>query len=98
MLLLLAWASAWTVIAEKLVRLGILQARASKLFESVKAGLPVTNMAESFAKTSANDPSSALSAIVDEQSRSADLVFAEAQRNFLQDRVRRRGPGWLERD
>jgi len=35
----------------KLVRLAILQSRASKLFESVKAGLPVTDIAESFAKT-----------------------------------------------
>jgi biopolymer transport protein TolQ len=89
-LLLLASAWGWTVIAEKLVRLGVLQSRASKLFESVKAGLPVTDIAESFAKTSANDPLLQIyQAMVDEQARSADLIYTEGQRDSLQDRVHR---------
>ena len=89
-LLLLASAWGWTVIAEKLVRLAILQSRASKLFESVKAGLPVTDIAESFAKTSANDPLLQIyQAMVDEQARSADLIYTEGQRDSLQDRVHR---------
>jgi len=91
-LLILASAWGWIVIAEKLTRLSLLKRRSAKLITSVQAGLPVATIAESFAKESDNDPFvSVYKAMVEEHSRSADLVHSEAQRESLQDRVHRVG-------
>jgi len=91
-LLVLASAWGWIVIAEKLVRLSILKRRSGKLIASVQAGLPVSSLAESFSKESDSDPFvSVYKAMIDEHSRSSDLVHSEAQRESLQDRVHRVG-------
>src|SRR6516164_4878826 len=55
-ILILASAWGWAIILEKIIRLQILNRRAGKLIASVQAGLPVTTVAESFARASANDP------------------------------------------
>jgi len=91
-LLILASAWSWAVILEKLVRLHFLQRRAGKLITSIQEGLPVASVAESFEKASATDPFvTVYKAMVEEHSRSADLVFSESQRDSLQERVHRVG-------
>jgi biopolymer transport protein TolQ len=89
-LLILASAWSWAVTAEKLTRLHLLHKRANKLIESVQGGLPVTTVAEAFLQASPNDPLvQVYKAAVDEQARSAEYVFTEAQRDALQERVHR---------
>jgi biopolymer transport protein TolQ len=89
-LLIIASAWGWAVIAEKLIRLRILHKRADRLIASIQGGLPVAAVAESFAAASEGDPLvQVYRAMVDEQARSADLVYTEAQRDSLQDRVHR---------
>lgn len=89
-LLIIASAWGWAVIAEKLIRLRILHKRADKLIASVQDGLPVAAVAESFSSASEDDPLvQVYRAMVDEQTRSADLLYTEAQRDSLQDRVHR---------
>ncbi|MEF3368094.1 MotA/TolQ/ExbB proton channel family protein [Methylocystis sp. 9N] len=89
-LLIIASAWGWAVIAEKLIRLGLLHRRATRLIDSIQGGLPVTAVAESFAQASPNDPFvQVYRAMVDEHARSADLVYTEAQRDSLQERVHR---------
>jgi biopolymer transport protein TolQ len=91
-ILVLASAWGWVVIFDKLIRLRILRKRAGKLIASVQAGLPVASVAESFGTVSATDPFvSVYTAMVEEHSRSADLVHSEAQRDSLQERVHRVG-------
>jgi biopolymer transport protein TolQ len=89
-LLILASAWGWTVIAEKLVRLAVLHRRAAKLVDSVQHGLPIATVAESFAEAPKNDPlAQVYKAMVEEYDRSRDFVQSEAQRDSLQDRVHR---------
>lgn len=89
-LLLIASAWGWVVIAEKLVRLFVLRRRAEKLVESIQLRLPLTEVAESFAAVSPNDPlTQVYRAMVDEYDRSSDLVGSEAQRDALLERVHR---------
>ena len=89
-LLLLASVWAWTVIAEKLIRLRVLHKRAAKLVESITDGLPVTHVADSFAEAPSNDPlAQTYQAMIDEYARSVDFINSEAQRESLQDRVHR---------
>ncbi|GLI92337.1 MotA/TolQ/ExbB proton channel family protein [Methylocystis echinoides] len=89
-LLIIASAWGWAVIAEKLFRLRILHKRADKLIASIQGGLPVAAVAHSFAEASPSDPLvQVYQAMVDEQNRSADLVYTESQRDSLQDRVHR---------
>jgi biopolymer transport protein TolQ len=89
-LLIIASAWGWAVIAEKLFRLRILHRRADKLIASIQGGLPVAAVAHSFAEASPSDPLvQVYQAMVDEQNRSADLVYTESQRDSLQDRVHR---------
>jgi biopolymer transport protein TolQ len=89
-LLILASAWGWAVIAEKLVRLAVLHRRAAKLIDSVQHSLPVATVAESFAEAPASDPlAQVYKAMVDEYDRSRDFVQSEAQRESLQDRVHR---------
>jgi biopolymer transport protein TolQ len=91
-ILIIASAWGWAVILDKLIRLSILRKRANKLIASVQAGLPVAAVAESFEKASATDPFvTVYKAMVEEHSRSADLVHSEAQRDSLQERVHRVG-------
>lgn len=91
-LLVLASAWGWAVILDKIVRLKILDRRASKLVASVQGGLPVASLAESFAAAKPDDPFVVVyKAMVDEHARSSDLVNTEAQRDGLQDRVHRVG-------
>jgi biopolymer transport protein TolQ len=91
-LLILASAWGWTVIAEKLIRLGVLHRRAAKLIESVQDGLPVASVAESFGAAKQDDPLvQVYRAMVDEHTRSTDLQQTEAQRDALQERVHRVG-------
>jgi biopolymer transport protein TolQ len=90
--LILASAWTWAVILDKLVRLHFLQKRAGKLISSIQEGLPVASVAESFENASESDPFvTVYKAMVEEHSRSADLVFSEAQRDSLQERVHRVG-------
>jgi biopolymer transport protein TolQ len=89
-LLIIASAWGWAVIAEKLIRLSILHRRAEKLVTSVQEGLPVATIAESFAAASPNDPLvQVYKAMVDEYDRSRDFVQSEGQRESLQERVHR---------
>jgi biopolymer transport protein TolQ len=89
-LLVLASAWGWAVILDKIVRLEILNRRASKLIASIQEGLPVTSLAESFAAAKPNDPFvTVYTAMVEEHARSADLVHTESQRDALQDRIHR---------
>jgi biopolymer transport protein TolQ len=89
-LLIIASAWGWAVIAEKIVRLRILHGRAAKLVDSIQSGLPVAYVAESFAAAPPGDPLvQVYNAMVDENVRSADLIYTEAQRDSLQDRVHR---------
>jgi biopolymer transport protein TolQ len=89
-LLIIASAWGWAVIAEKIIRLRILHGRAAKLVDSIQGGLPVAYVAESFAAAPPGDPLvQVYNAMVDENVRSADLVYTEAQRDSLQDRVHR---------
>ncbi|HTV32287.1 MAG TPA: MotA/TolQ/ExbB proton channel family protein [Methylocella sp.] len=91
-ILILASAWGWAIILEKIIRLSVLQKRATKLIASIQSGLPVTTVAESFAKASQKDPFvTVYKALVDENNRSVDLVHSEAQRESLQDRVHRVG-------
>jgi biopolymer transport protein TolQ len=90
MLLIIASAWGWAVIAEKIIRLRILHGRGAKLVDSIQGGLPVASVAESFAAAPHNDPLvQVYNAMVDENVRSADLIYTEAQRDSLQDRVHR---------
>ncbi len=89
-LLVIASAWGWAVILDKVVRLKILERRASRLVASIQEGLPVASLADSFATASPNDPFVLVyKAMVEEHARSADLVHTEAQRDGLQERVHR---------
>lgn len=91
-LLILASAWGWAVILDKLVRLHFLQKRAGTLIASIQAGLPVASVSESFEEAPATDPFvSVYKAMVEEHSRSAELVLSESQRDSLQERVHRVG-------
>lgn len=89
-LLIIASAWGWAVIAEKLIRLAILHRRAARLVESVQQSLPVASLAEGFAKAPSGDPLvQVYKAMVDEYDRSHDFVQTEAQRDALQERIHR---------
>jgi biopolymer transport protein TolQ len=89
-LLVLASAWGWGIIVDKLIRLSVLNRRATKLIAGVKSGLPVSTLAESFAGASEKDPFVAVyQAMVEENKRSADLIHTEAQTDSLQERVHR---------
>ncbi|HXY57763.1 MAG TPA: MotA/TolQ/ExbB proton channel family protein [Methylocystis sp.] len=91
-IVLLIAATAWGlgVTAEKLIRLAVVHRRATRLFDSIQHGLPVTHLAESFASESPNDPLVRVyKAMVDEYERSHDFAHTEAQRDALQERVHR---------
>jgi biopolymer transport protein TolQ len=91
-IVLLIAAAAWGlgVTAEKLIRLNILHRRASRLFDSIRPGVPVSSLAESFAAGPQNDPLvQVYQAMVDEYARSHDLAHSESQRDSLQERVHR---------
>jgi biopolymer transport protein TolQ len=89
-LLVLASAWGWAVIFDKLVRIHLLNARAAKLIKSVQRELPVASLAPAFADASPNDPLvQVYQAAVDEYARSADLIYTEAQREAVQERVHR---------
>ncbi len=91
-ILLLASAWGWAVIVDKLVRLYLLQKRADTLIASIQSGLPVTSVAESFEMASETDPFvTVYKAMVEENNRSAELVFSDSQRDSLQERVHRVG-------
>jgi biopolymer transport protein TolQ len=89
-ILVVASAWGWAVILDKLVRLQILQRRADKLVGSIKDGLPVSTVAQSFTDATGDDPFVAVYvAMVEEHARSVDLAHTEAQREALQERVHR---------
>jgi biopolymer transport protein TolQ len=89
-LLILASAWGWVVIVEKLIRLQVLRRRASSLLASVRQGLPVTTLNETFTKAPAGDPFVLVcKAMVEEYKRSAEIIFTEAQRESLHERVHR---------
>jgi biopolymer transport protein TolQ len=89
-LLVLASAWGWAVILDKEIRLKILNRRADKLIKSIQNDLPLSQVAPSFAEASANDPLvQVYRAASDEYNRSAELIFTEAQRDAVQERVHR---------
>jgi biopolymer transport protein TolQ len=89
-ILVLASAWGWVVIADKLVRLRVLHRRASHLTKSAQQGLPVTSLAECFTEASPKDPFVIVyKAMVEEHVRSAELMATEAQRESLQERIHR---------
>jgi biopolymer transport protein TolQ len=91
-ILIVASAWGWAVILEKLIRLHLLQKRAGQLIASIQSGLPVSTLAESFEKAPQTDPLvSVYRAMIEEHSRSADLVVSESQRDSLLERVHRVG-------
>lgn len=91
-LLILASAWGWTVIAEKLIRLGVLHRRAAKLIDSVQKELPVASIPDAFDAASPEDPLvQVYRAMVEENARSSDLQHSETQRDALQERVHRVG-------
>lgn len=89
-LLLLAAAWGWTIIIDKLVRISLLNRRATRLIASIGSGLPVNHVAESFVEASERDPLVRVyHTMVEENERSADLTQTEAQTDGLQERVHR---------
>jgi biopolymer transport protein TolQ len=89
-LLVLASAWGWGIIVDKLIRLSVLNRRATKLISGVKSGLPVSTLAESFSGASEKDPFVAVyQAMVEENKRSADFIHTDAQTDSLQERVHR---------
>jgi biopolymer transport protein TolQ len=89
-LLVLAAGWGWAVILDKEIRLSILQKRAGRLIKSIQKELPLTALAPAFAAASANDPLvQVYQAAADEFTRSADLIYTEAQRDAVQERVHR---------
>jgi biopolymer transport protein TolQ len=89
-LLIVASAWGWAIIAEKLIRLAVLHRRAARLVATVQDGLPVAHVAASFAAEPPNDPLvQVYKAMVDEYERSHDLAQTEGQRVSLQERVHR---------
>jgi biopolymer transport protein TolQ len=89
-LLVLAAGWGWAVILDKEIRLSILQKRAGRLIKSIQKELPLTALAPAFAAASPNDPLvQVYQAAADEYTRSADLIYTEAQRDAVQERVHR---------
>jgi biopolymer transport protein TolQ len=89
-LLVLASAWGWAVILDKEIRLKILNGRAQKLIASIQKELPLGQLAPSFGAASANDPLvQVYRAASEEYVRSSDLLFTEAQRDAVQERVHR---------
>ena len=93
-IVLLILAAAWElgVTAEKLIRLATLHRRASRLFDSIKNGLPVAHLAEGFVDAPRSDPLARVyRAMVEEYERSQELAQTNSQRGALQERVHRVG-------
>jgi biopolymer transport protein TolQ len=89
-LLVLASAWGWAVILDKEIRLSVLNSRAGRLIKSIQGELPLTQLAPDFAKTTSSDPLvQVYQAAVDEYLRSSDLIYTEAQRDAVQERVHR---------
>lgn len=87
-LLVLASAWGWAVILDKLIRVRLLNRRATKLIKSVQRDLPLASLSTAFENAPPNDPLvQVYQAAVDEYSRSTDLVFTDAQRDALRERV-----------
>ncbi|WP_374545583.1 MotA/TolQ/ExbB proton channel family protein [Rhodoblastus sp.] len=89
-LLILASAWGWAVILDKEIRVKLLNRRAEKLIKSIQTELPLGHLAPSFAAVSPNDPlAQVYRAASEEFTRSSDLIYTEAQRDALQERVHR---------
>ena len=89
-LLLLASAWGWGLIAAKSIRLWILNRRASRLLKSLKNGLSTAHLSEAFLLVRGDDPLRIVyQAMVDENSRSSDLRHSAAQQSNLLERVHR---------
>jgi biopolymer transport protein TolQ len=89
-LLILASAWGWAVIAAKSVRLAILNRRANRLVRGLKGGLSTSELSQAFLLVRGDDPLRIVyQAMVDENSRSADLRYSAAQQESLLERIHR---------
>ena len=89
-LLILASAWGWAVIAAKSVRLAILNRRANHLVRGLKGGLSTSELSQAFLLVRGDDPLRIVyQAMVDENARSADLRYSAAQQESLLERVHR---------
>jgi biopolymer transport protein TolQ len=89
-LLILASAWGWSLIAAKSIRLWILNRRASRLLKSLKSGLSTSKLSEAFLLVKGDDPLRIVyQAMVDENSRSSDLRHSAAQQSSLLERIHR---------
>ena len=87
-LLILASAWGWGLIAAKTIRLTILNRRAKSLLKSLKAGLSTSALSEAFLLVRGDDPLRIVyQAMVDENARSADLRHSASQQESLLERV-----------
>jgi biopolymer transport protein TolQ len=89
-LLILASAWGWGLIAAKSYRLTILNRRANRLLNSLRAGLSTSALSEAFLLVRGDDPLRIVyQAMVDENARSSDLRHSTAQQESLLERIHR---------
>jgi biopolymer transport protein TolQ len=89
-LLILASAWGWGLIAAKSIRLGFLNRRASRLLKSLKGGVSTAGLSEAFLSVRGDDPLRVLyQAMVDENARSAELRHTASQQESLLERIHR---------
>ncbi|MGO4682156.1 MotA/TolQ/ExbB proton channel family protein [Hyphomicrobium sp. 2TAF46] len=89
-LLILASAWSWGVIVAKSLRLTLVDRRANRLLKSLRHGVSTSELSEAFLKVKATDPLRFVyQAMVDENTRSADLRHGAGQQESLLERVHR---------
>jgi biopolymer transport protein TolQ len=89
-ILLLASAWSWGVIAAKSIRLAYLNRRANRLLTSLRSGVSTAELSEAFLQVKPDDPLRLVyQAMVDENTRSADLRYSAAQQESLLERIHR---------
>jgi biopolymer transport protein TolQ len=89
-LLILASAWSWGIIAAKSIRLLLLDRRANGLLKSLKHGVPTSELSDAFVNVKEDDPLRVVyQAMVDENTRSAELRYSAPQQGSLLDRIHR---------
>ncbi len=89
-ILILASAWSWGIIAAKSIRLGYLNRRAVRLLKSLRNGVPTSELSQSFLEVKADDPLRIVyQAVVDENIRSAELRYSALQQESLLERIHR---------
>jgi biopolymer transport protein TolQ len=89
-ILLLASAWSWGIIVAKTIRLAYLNGRANRLLTSLRSGVSTAELSEAFLKVKTDDPLRLVyQAMVDENTRSADLRYSAPQQESLLERIHR---------